>query len=348
MDGDEKVCPRCAETIKAAAGACRFCNYEFGTPAKAPTAPILASPSMRTCDNCGKVYAAKFVSCPHCKNKKIGKGCLAVVALLIGIGVIASIFSSDNKSDPTNSGSEKNSATGTRESLAQCINRLASSGSYSSLDGGKSAMQIMAGCEDQVKLEQPACFQDDPHDNSTDNEKQLSPGAACRLAVVATIQIALKAHEAGIPLSAESQSAPANTGQPAQIGPPPADTTQPTPAQENPSTAGEASAPNQSAAPDSSLSEAEPAASASASGPSFDCVAVSSSVLKLICATPALAAADRELATTYQAARARSGSPEALVIDERHWIQRRTNSTADVPSLLQMYRDRIDYLSKLQ
>jgi uncharacterized protein len=70
-------------------------------------------------------------------------------------------------------------------------------------------------------------------------------------------------------------------------------------------------------------------------------------VLKLICATPALAIADRQLAAAYQAARARSASPADVMMDERRWIQQRTNSPADVPSLLQMYRDRIDYLSKL-
>jgi hypothetical protein len=27
--GDEKTCPQCAETVKAAAKVCRFCRYEF-------------------------------------------------------------------------------------------------------------------------------------------------------------------------------------------------------------------------------------------------------------------------------------------------------------------------------
>jgi len=32
---DTKTCPRCAETIKAAAVVCRFCNHEFNQEAAA-------------------------------------------------------------------------------------------------------------------------------------------------------------------------------------------------------------------------------------------------------------------------------------------------------------------------
>ena len=31
-EADTKVCPECAETVKAAARICRFCRYEFETP----------------------------------------------------------------------------------------------------------------------------------------------------------------------------------------------------------------------------------------------------------------------------------------------------------------------------
>jgi hypothetical protein len=46
MESDEKLCPRCAETVKQAAIACRHCNYEFGTPLhKVETmTPATASP----------------------------------------------------------------------------------------------------------------------------------------------------------------------------------------------------------------------------------------------------------------------------------------------------------------
>lgn len=43
MEADEKICPRCAETIKAAAVVCRHCNHEFGASTEAPPAPITAA-----------------------------------------------------------------------------------------------------------------------------------------------------------------------------------------------------------------------------------------------------------------------------------------------------------------
>src|SRR3954465_8540737 len=36
---DEKICPRCAETVKAGAKVCRYCNYEFEQPVKPITEP---------------------------------------------------------------------------------------------------------------------------------------------------------------------------------------------------------------------------------------------------------------------------------------------------------------------
>lgn len=207
MNSEEKICPRCAETIKAAAVVCRFCNYEFETVSPADASlTARSSSSLRKCDECGKVYADKFDSCPHCKGRKVGKGCLVAVAVLFLIGVIGSLFSGGD--GPVQKDSVPSiTVSGPRQNLAQCINQHASSGSYSSLDGGKSALRIMAACGDQVRSERPECFRDDPRDNSVDNERQLSPGAACRFAVVATIQIALKAVEAGIPLSPEPNQA---------------------------------------------------------------------------------------------------------------------------------------------
>lgn len=42
---DEKTCPRCAETVKAAAVVCRFCGYDFLTGAAPPPQPARSAPA---------------------------------------------------------------------------------------------------------------------------------------------------------------------------------------------------------------------------------------------------------------------------------------------------------------
>ena len=46
MPNAEKICPRCAETVKSAALVCRYCGYEFGTPVTA-NAALTALPQRR-------------------------------------------------------------------------------------------------------------------------------------------------------------------------------------------------------------------------------------------------------------------------------------------------------------
>ncbi|HET7084140.1 MAG TPA: lysozyme inhibitor LprI family protein [Rhizomicrobium sp.] len=300
---------------------------------------------MKTCENCGKVFADKFTSCPNCNSKKIGKGCLIVVVLFLGVGAIASLLPGDNKSAQPSADSGSTTTQAANEDLNHCVNRNVRTGQYSSLDGGKSAMAIMAACEDQIKKEQPACFANDPKDNEVDNQKQMSPGASCRFAAVAAIQLTLKAYEGGIPLSDESKpgvekqpenSAGANPNSAPAAEVPSAGTAQATPT------------PNESSERvEPPSTSANTPASTATEGPSFDCSRVTSEVLNLVCKTPELALADRQLAEAYKAARARSTTPDYLVRTQRQWIQDRTNSPAEVPYLLRMYRERIDYLNAL-
>jgi len=92
---------------------------------------------------------------------------------------------------------------------------------------------------------------------------------------------------------------------------------------------------------------AEAAAYAAANQPSFDCAKVTSANLKLICATPSLAQADRELAEGYKVAVAATSSPETLRESQREWIKRRNNAPTDAGQLASMYAERTAQLSAL-
>jgi uncharacterized protein YecT (DUF1311 family) len=80
-------------------------------------------------------------------------------------------------------------------------------------------------------------------------------------------------------------------------------------------------------------------------GPSFDCAQASSENLKLICTTPALAAADVRLAAAYSQALARSADPVGLRRKQLEWISARNNGPADIRLMLEMYAARISELS---
>lgn len=62
-----------------------------------------------------------------------------------------------------------------------------------------------------------------------------------------------------------------------------------------------------------------------AQGPGFDCRKASSSAQKLVCQTPALAALDRKLASSYRAALAKAGKTlqPTLKAEQRGWIKGR-------------------------
>jgi hypothetical protein len=79
MASDEKVCPRCAETVKSAALVCRFCGYEFGTPVKV-AAPASAPPPT-----------------PAPVPKKTRPGCLAALIIFAVLVVIVAMNGSSNK-----------------------------------------------------------------------------------------------------------------------------------------------------------------------------------------------------------------------------------------------------------
>jgi uncharacterized protein len=83
------------------------------------------------------------------------------------------------------------------------------------------------------------------------------------------------------------------------------------------------------------------AAPSDASGPSFDCRRVHSSVNKLICATPDIAALDRKLANDFNNAKYQGGSDgKALQAAEDAWLRDVRNKCADAICLRSAYQAR--------
>jgi len=85
---DEKICPRCAETVKAAALVCKHCNYEFGSPILGTNSP---QPVIATAPK---------------KKHPVLIGCAGLVGLFLLLGLIGSINSPSNTSGSTSGGQE--------------------------------------------------------------------------------------------------------------------------------------------------------------------------------------------------------------------------------------------------
>ena len=82
----DKTCPQCAETVKAEAKICRFCNYNFetGTPGDTRAAPVQPA-----------------------KNKGLGKGCLVVLGIFVVLVIIGAIAGGDQKTAANNNADGK-------------------------------------------------------------------------------------------------------------------------------------------------------------------------------------------------------------------------------------------------
>lgn len=80
-------------------------------------------------------------------------------------------------------------------------------------------------------------------------------------------------------------------------------------------------------------------------GPSFSCTAVKSAVLKLVCATPELAKADRQMSVLYSRAMALSSDPKGLREDQRAFLGSRDDAPADAFVLMRLYQARLNAFS---
>lgn len=80
-------------------------------------------------------------------------------------------------------------------------------------------------------------------------------------------------------------------------------------------------------------------------GPSFSCAHVTSTVNKLICATPALQALDRELATVFDNMKGQPGiDQKVLRTNEDRWLAALRRECADVACIKAQYEERLAML----
>ncbi|MDR6419400.1 uncharacterized protein J2801_001651 [Paraburkholderia phenoliruptrix] len=79
---------------------------------------------------------------------------------------------------------------------------------------------------------------------------------------------------------------------------------------------------------------------------SFDCAKASSKIEKLVCSSPETASADKQLASVYRAAAAKSSDPAALKQQQREWLKER-NACDDASCLLKTTEARIQALSAM-
>lgn len=94
----DKICPQCAETVKAEAKICRFCQYNFETGISGDT---------------------KVAPVPPEKKKTAAKGCLIAVGILVVLIVIGAMAGGDERSAAGNATAEKAEAAPARAITAR-------------------------------------------------------------------------------------------------------------------------------------------------------------------------------------------------------------------------------------
>lgn len=93
----EKTCPQCAETVKAEAKICRFCSYNFETDTPAGT----------------------YVGAVPPQKKRVGKGCLVILGIIVVLIIIGAIAGGDQKTTASSASEQKAEAAPARPVTAK-------------------------------------------------------------------------------------------------------------------------------------------------------------------------------------------------------------------------------------
>lgn len=97
MESDEKICPKCAETIKAAAVVCKHCGYSFeGTMPPTPEAA---------------------------RKHRLRNGCLIFVVALVGLGILGSLAGKSGSASSSPAGGIQDAATSPEPDLIKVTAR---------------------------------------------------------------------------------------------------------------------------------------------------------------------------------------------------------------------------------
>lgn len=150
--------------------------------------------------------------------------------------------------------------------------------------------------------------------------------------------------------TAAPRSAPrllaSRTPPPLVLSPPPRRAAEPAPARA-PAAAPRSSParPGPSEAPAPVAAAPEPEAAA---GPTYDCGGARTAAERIVCASPELAALDRNMAAELDAAVAAGHNPRELARDQADWRRRRDKAAPDPRAVADMYRRRIGQLRSMQ